>query len=640
MSSFDVRAVVGEMASLEGGYMDKVFHSEGVDVLFRINVQGEGKKELFFVDGKWLYLAPERPEGGGMPTSFATFLRKRIYNARVGRTWQVGFDRVVVMELTKGEEEFLLVFEMFAGGNVILVSDGKILNCLLHRTRRDRVTRPGEDFEVPVPRFDPAAADPTAFADAFLGSDTDAVRALAMAVNLGGQYAEEVCFRAGVDKKTPAADVPAEKVAEMHAAVASIVEAVDAGGSPTVYRDGGKIVDFSPVPMEMHSALEAQEMATVSLCVDAFMAERETVRISAAVDPRITRMEKRIQNQMATIEEYEAESGALRAMGDAIYTDYQNADELLNVMFQQSKILTWEKLAEGAMRVPFVTSVDPSKNSVTARLSGVEVPLDYTKSLDANASDLYSAGKDVGEKAKRARDALAESEAQLERLRKGFEKERVLALTRAKPTKQFWFERYKWFITSGGRLAIAGRDARDNDGIVRKHMKDGDVYAHADVHGAPSVILKDGAKASEAELREVCNFAIAQSKAWVSAFADGSAYWVFPDQVSKTPSAGEFVPRGAFIIRGKRNYEYHLPMEMAVAEFEHEKSRKIMCCPTEALAGRSGKYYVIIPGRGKGKTKPGEVARDFDVPEEEISRILPPGDFEITRKVWPPEDGA
>jgi predicted ribosome quality control (RQC) complex YloA/Tae2 family protein len=27
-------------------------------------------------------------------------------------------------------------------------------------------------------------------------------------VNLGGQYAEEVCKRIGIDKSTPAADVP------------------------------------------------------------------------------------------------------------------------------------------------------------------------------------------------------------------------------------------------------------------------------------------------------------------------------------------------------------------------------------------------------------------------------------------------
>lgn len=640
MSSFDVRAVAGEMASLEGGFMDKIFHSGGNDVLFRINVSGEGKKELYFVDGKWLYLAPDRPDETGNPTSFATFLRKRIYNARIGKTQQIGFDRVLITELSKGEEEFLLVFELFGGGNVLLVSEGKILNCLVHKTRKDRITRPGEDYSVPVPRFDPTVADAASFAEIFMGSGNDAVRTLATAVNLGGQYAEEICFRTGVNKNTPAKDVPQDKIGEMFDAVHSISKTVADGGTPTVYREDGKIVDLAPVPLAMWESPDSESKETLSLCVAAFMAERETQKIKVATDPRLTKMEKRVENQTATIAEYEMESQQFKEMGDAIYSDYSNADELLKVMSQQSKILTWEKLAEGAVKIPFVTAVDPSKNSVTAKLAGIEVPLDYTLGLDSNASALYAKGKEIGEKAKRAKVALDDSLAQLEKMRKGFEKERRLALTRAKPTKQFWFERYKWFITSGGRLAVAGRDAKTNDGIVRKHLKDGDVYAHADIHGAPSVILKDGAKASDEELREVCHFAIAQSKAWVSAFADGSAYWVFPDQVSKTPNAGEFVPRGAFIIRGKRNYEYHLKMEMAVAAFDHEKNMKVMCCPVDSLAGRSSKYYVIAPGRGKGKTKPGDLAKAFDVPEEEISRILPPGDFEVVRKVWPQEEGS
>ena len=54
MSSFDVRSIVTEMAALEGAHMDKIYHWGAGNVLFRLNVQGEGKKELFFKDKKWL----------------------------------------------------------------------------------------------------------------------------------------------------------------------------------------------------------------------------------------------------------------------------------------------------------------------------------------------------------------------------------------------------------------------------------------------------------------------------------------------------------------------------------------------------------------------------------------------------------
>ena len=61
--------------------------------------------------------------------------------------------------------------------------------------------------------------------------------------------------------------------------------------------------------------------------------------------------------------------------------------------------------------------------------------------------------------------------------------------------------------------------------------------------------------------------------------------------------AGEFVPRGAFIIRGKRNYLNHLPLKMAVGEIEHEGARKIMCGPPTSVLARSERYVIIQPGK-------------------------------------------
>jgi len=198
-----------------------------------------------------------------------------------------------------------------------------------------------------------------------------------------------------------------------------------------------------------------------------------------------------------------------------------------------------------------------------------------------------------------------------------------------KKTKEFWFEAYKWFITSGGHLIVAGRDVRTNDQVVKKHLKLPDRYAHADVHGAPSVVIKDGSTASEQELREACVFALAHSKAWNAGVQEGSAYWVLPDQVSKTPDAGAFVPRGAFIIRGKRNYEHHISMELVIGEIEHEGARKIMCAPRASMETRSKRYLVLTPGEMARSKLSSALAKELGVPEEEVSRILPPGDVNI-----------
>ena len=636
MSSFDVRSIATELSQLEGAHMDKIFQWGAGNVLFRINVQGEGKKDLFFKDKKWLYSPAQKPETPIQPTSFATYLRKYIDNARIGKVRQIGFDRVIEMELLKADAEYKLIFEIFGGGNVLLVKDGIIDTCLIQKTMRDRKVRPKEEYIWPQPRFNPIESTEDDFKTAFRESEADCVRTLATAVNLGGQYAEEVCKRSGVDKTLPAKDVPDDMLSKMYLEVKDIVKHVIDVPETTAYLKDGKIEDFAPIQMASHDDLESKGFDSMSAVIDAFVNQIAEEEEENYVDPEVLKLNRRITKQEETVDEYRMRCDELKKKAEALYSDYQKVSQLLEVLNEQSKKLTWEKLKEGAMKIPYVRSIDPSKNLVTGEFGGEVVTLDYTKGIDANASDIYQDSKEIGEKGKHAEEALNQSRAELAKLEKGLEKQRIANAGKAQPTKQFWFERFKWFFTSEGKLVIAGRDAHTNDGVVKKHLKEKDLYAHTDIHGAPSTILKDGASATNEELRQACQFATAQSKGWVAAVSEGSAYWVYPDQVSKTPNPGEFVPRGAFIIRGKRNYEYHLPMELAVGEIYFQGARKIMCGPEQAFRDCE-RMLIIRPAKSKTRLS-GEMAKRFNVPEEEISRILPPGDIEIVREKWPKEE--
>ena len=76
---------------------------------------------------------------------------------------------------------------------------------------------------------------------------------------------------------------------------------------------------------------------------------------------------------------------------------------------------------------------------------------------------------------------------------------------------------------------------------------------------------------------------------------------------------------------------------LAVGEITFQNERKVMCGPLDAVKAQSSKYFVIVPGRGKAGKTAALMAKEFNVPEEEVSRILPPGDSEIKQKVWPEE---
>ena len=58
-----------------------------------------------------------------------------------------------------------------------------------------------------------------------------------------------------------------------------------------------------------------------------------------------------------------------------------------------------------------------------------------------------------------------------------------------KRRKRKWYEKYHWTKTLNGFLIIGGRDIRSNEEIVKRRMKQNDLFFHAELRGAPYTIL-------------------------------------------------------------------------------------------------------------------------------------------------------
>ena len=101
---------------------------------------------------------------------------------------------------------------------------------------------------------------------------------------------------------------------------------------------------------------------------------------------------------------------------------------------------------------------------------------------------------------------------------------------------------------------------------MRRHLVKGDLYVHADFHGASSCVIKNHLPGKEVPPRTIMEagvMATTHSSAWEAKIATG-AYWVHHDQVSKTAPSGEYLGAGAFMIRGKKNF---LPPEQLAVGF-------------------------------------------------------------------------
>ena len=140
-------------------------------------------------------------------------------------------------------------------------------------------------------------------------------------------------------------------------------------------------------------------------------------------------------------------------------------------------------------------------------------------------------------------------------LKKGLKQEKEIM----RPQRMaIWFEKFFYFISSEGYLVLGGKDAQQNEILYRRYLNKGDVYIHADMPGAASVIIKNEPEMSESPvppstLSQAGTLAVATSNAWESK-AVMSAWWVDANQVSKTAPTGELLPVGSFVIRGRKNF--------------------------------------------------------------------------------------
>jgi Predicted RNA-binding protein homologous to eukaryotic snRNP len=123
-------------------------------------------------------------------------LKKELENKRIVGIEQNGLDRIINFNFVN----FKLVVELFGGGNLFIVRDGIIEYVYKRREFKDRKLKVNEEYRLPPQRHNIFSTSYEEFERMIKSCKFDVVRALAINFNFGGEYAEEICFKAGVDK--------------------------------------------------------------------------------------------------------------------------------------------------------------------------------------------------------------------------------------------------------------------------------------------------------------------------------------------------------------------------------------------------------------------------------------------------------
>jgi len=164
------------------------------------------------------------------------------------------------------------------------------------------------------------------------------------------------------------------------------------------------------------------------------------------------------------------------------------------------------------------------------------------------------------------------------------------------------------------------------------------VVYHADLFGSPFFVLKGGREQTETEVGEMAQATVAFSSAWKTGLSSADAYWVNSDQVSASAPSGEFLPRGSFLIKGKKNFVQHNLVELAIGL---DREGRVVSGPEDAIKVVAVSYVVVRPQREKSSDTAKRILRDLKGPADEartrvsvdeVLRMLPAGGGKVLRK--------
>ncbi|MFW6383167.1 MAG: NFACT family protein [Nanoarchaeota archaeon] len=332
LSAFDLHFLIKELKeTLLNARADKVFQPSKKDFLFTFHVPARGKHMLKVMLPNVMYMTEFKEEMPTHPLHFCLFLRKHLSGAFLRDIRQFGFERVVDFVFETKEKELHLIMEFFSKGNVVLTEgDLNIKSLLETQNWKDRTLRGNVLYDYPKKKYNSLKILYEEFFECVEESDKEAiVKTLALDLGLGGRYAEEICYRAGVDKnKFYIEDEEKQKL------FSELEKFRNEPLNPQVIFENEEAKTIIPVELKSIDTSNAKKFDTFNSALDNVFA---TVKIDVEKGKKLAPYEKekrkieaQIKQQEEHIKKLELEAQENQKKGELLYNNYQVIEPLLN----------------------------------------------------------------------------------------------------------------------------------------------------------------------------------------------------------------------------------------------------------------------------------------------------------------------
>ena len=640
-SNFDVFAITKELGTiLPHGKIDNVYEIDGELLILKIRTRLNEKKMLIVKNDSRLNFTNFNYPIPKYPSQYIISLRKFLKNRVILSVNQHNFDRIIIFEVSNtAGKPWKFIVELFNKGNYILVDENNIVKIAKSYNKyRDRDILANKQYNYPSSRGKDFLNLPQIdFNETVSNLDDEIVRILARNINISGTISEEICLRAGVDKKRSGTNLISAELDALFNSFKKLRNELLFGEikAQIVFNEEDEQASVIPFNLELFKKNRVQYFNSFNEAVDVFFSKLDSNKIikpqDQAVNQKLKSQEKILKNQLEYLEELKVKKKLYYDHGGFIYDNFNALNKLFNGIKEakekgysleeiSAKLTTAKNEKFGDLEM--FQRILPATKQVVILIDNSEVYLDLKISVGENANFIYKKGKKAERKLRGTLPAIKKTEENIRKLTT--ERETIeldIDFLVRKPQKK-WYEKFRWFTSSDGFLIIGGRDASSNETIFKKYIEPNDIIFHTNFPGSPLTIIKnpENKQIPKESIEEAANFVASYSVAWKENWGIVDVFYVFANQISKTPPTGEYLPKGSFMILGKKNIvrgaktEISLRLNFSEIKNEDVSDSKLFYPQVryETLNStnkKEGNIIIVKPSKS-GKTK-GQVAKEI-----------------------------
>jgi len=471
-----------------------------------------------------------------MPNTFVQKMRKHMNNKRLIAITQYGMDRIIDFQFGEKEYAYHIILEIYSTGNVILTDHEYKILSLQRRYKSDEIDiSVGQAY--PKEKFEQINAETVGPNFLKVFPSTDPEELLKNYQNLDSQ----------IDK--------GYRIKQSYSPFSQKVEGEQ------------EYDDFDRMLREFYKDFDDKQSKTISQKNKTKKKDNKYERAKKDLTKRTKTLEKKLNRN--------------EEIGQWIYENAENIQPIMDKIKGMNK----NRIDDYVSNIQ-VFNMKYNKKTNTLIVDGME--LDCSMSVYANGDKYFTNKKKINVKYQKT---ISEGVRAVEKLKSRKNKEEI-ETSFDYEEKSFWFQNFNWYITDGF-IIICGKTASQNEEIVKKYMNKDDIYLHGNFDRSPSAIVKAFSGSSIQPplniLLRAGDFLVCMSHNW-KANRSENAYYVNSDQVSKTAPSGEYINKGSFMVRGKKNFLPESRLELGIGVLFIDQHQKFVSNPS-----KEDKFKSCIP---------------------------------------------